>query len=116
MTTFRFGFLKPDSRSLQLVDMEDTLENWYNLLDCRCIEIHRLDPASSVVFICDEEGKLNGSEANLLWQGDVLAGSIGFARTSPVIGGDLLPLESEDIDFLLGYCSTFAVWNVPALD
>lgn len=109
--------LSPNSRDIRLHSIDDTLENWYQLLDCRTIEIHQLIDGSPIVFVCDEEGKLNGSPVNLQWCGDILCGTLGFARHNhDSEDGFLSSLMPEDLGIVCWYVRQNALWNFPDVE
>lgn len=107
------AYIKPNEDILHVIRMRDSLERWYELLECRCIEIHKLDQMSDVDFICDEEGKLvENPQANFYWPWgrDILTGIVAFAHDN-INDSDMGDLTEEDIDHIVRFLNDYAVIN-----
>ena len=95
----RIAYISPDDTELHVIDMEDTLDNWYQILKCTYIEAHVLYPDdSNMLFICDEEGKMKKDpKPNFIWElgnNDVVVGTVGFCRRK---GPEFASLTDVDI-------------------
>lgn len=64
-------------RSPRLINIDPSLESIRAAIHCQWIEAADLLP--DAVLICDEEGKLNGSQPNRIVEGDLVFGSFLIA-------------------------------------
>lgn len=101
----RIAYIRPNETTLHVVRMRDSLERWYELIQCRVIEVHPLDKLSKVIFICDEEGKLKDKiEPNIIWHlgRDILTGTIAFVHDA-IDDDSWSDLTDEDIEYIRRY-------------
>lgn len=88
------------------VDIEDSLDKYYELLNCRYIEIHEITVnRNRYNVICDEEGALEGKHPSVftktrnLEQVPMFVGNVLFA-SSRVIDGVMTGLNDSEIEAL----------------
>ncbi len=88
------------------VDVEDSLDKYYELLNCRYIEIHEITVnGNRYNVICDEEGSLVGKHPSVftktrnLGQVPMFVGNVLFA-SSRVIDGEMTGLNDSEIEAL----------------
>ncbi len=87
----------------KVVDIVDSLDTYYDLLDCDCIDIvQRTIGGKRFDIICDDEGLLNGnpkiSAINNLGQ-PMLVGNLIICHSEY---GEMVGLEDEDVQHLKG--------------
>ena len=64
------------------------------------IEIVTINDDPSIILICNEEGKLEGLEPNFSFRGDLIVGTVFFARGDDE--GDIIGLEDGDSVIIWG--------------
>ena len=65
------------------------------------IEILTINHNPKIPLICNEEGKLEGLEANFSFRNDVIVGTVFFARGRDY-EGDIVGLEDGDLEIIQG--------------
>lgn len=93
-------------RSISVLEIEDTLEQYYKILNCNCIDIVPRRIGSILCrVICDDEGRLKENQIVSAINVDVNIEFVGniFIVGYDVIGGELTSLEDEFIDYIIKF-------------
>ena len=100
-------FVDTKNKTASAITVDDELETYYKLLDCKWIEIAPRKIGNSIVnIICDEEGLLKQDPLMSAVDGignGILAGSL-FITGLTDDEGDLTSLAEEDQKQVLGKC------------
>lgn len=100
-------FVDTKNKTASAITVDDELETYYKLLDCKWIEIAPRKIGNSIVnIICDEEGLLKQDPLMSAVDGignGMLAGSL-FITGLTDDEGDLTSLAEEDQKQVLGKC------------
>ena len=89
---------------IRAIDEADTLNEYYHLLGCRCIDMVEIDVDNySYDVVCDDEGLFREPMVPTLYISDeqVLFGSLAFVKIDEE--GYTVGLDKEDIERLLRY-------------
>ncbi len=89
---------------IRAIDEADTLNEYYHLLGCRCIDMVAIDvDGYSYDVVCDEEGLFREPMVPALYinEEQVLFGNLAFVKIDEE--GYTVGLEKEDIERLLRY-------------
>ncbi|MCB8818671.1 DUF3846 domain-containing protein [Desulfosporosinus shakirovi] len=62
------------------------------------IEIVTINHDPEILLICNEEGKLKGLEASFSFRGEIIVGTVLFARGDDE--GDIVGLEDDDLELI----------------
>ena len=90
--------------NIRAIDEADTLNEYYHLLGCRCIDMVEIDVDNySYDVVCDDEGLFREPMVPTLYisEEQVLFGSLAFVKIDEE--GYTVGLENEDIKRLLRY-------------
>lgn len=99
------AYKRADFNMALLLDLDDELSNYYNLLECETIDIVRLPNRSDIAIILDDAGKLNGKMPNILYGNDVIVGDVVFAG---VEDEELCGLNDEQIEIVTNYIKQYS--------
>lgn len=89
---------------IRAIDEADTLNEYYHLLGCRCIDMVEIDvDGYSYDVICDDEGLFREPMVPTLYisEAQVLFGNLAFVKIDEE--GYTVGLDKEDIERLLGF-------------
>jgi hypothetical protein len=92
------------SPHIRAIDEADTLNEYYHLLGCRCIDMVAIDVEGySYDVVCDDEGLFREPMVPTLYisEEQVLFGNLAFVKIDEE--GYTVGLEKEDIERLLHY-------------
>lgn len=92
------------SPHIRAIDEADTLNEYYHLLGCRCIDMVAIDvDGYSYDVVCDDEGLFREPMVPALYisEEQVLFGNLAFVKIDEE--GYTVGLEKEDIERLLCY-------------
>lgn len=95
-----YSLAGPGKHNTLIMDIDDELSAYHELLDCTHIHIVSLPNRPDIAIIHDDEGKINGREPNLRYGNDVLVGPLIFTG---VKGEDLCELSDEQIEIVMDY-------------
>ena len=89
---------------IRAIDEADTLNEYYQLLGCRCIDMVAIDvDGYSYDVVCDDEGLFREPMVPTLYisEEQVLFGNLAFVKIDEE--GYIVGLDKEDIERLLRY-------------
>lgn len=92
------------SPHIRAIDEADTLNEYYHLLGCRCIDMVAIDvDGYSYDVVCDDEGLFRAPMVPTLYisEEQVLFGNLAFVKIDEE--GYTVGLDKEDIERLLRY-------------
>lgn len=88
------ALVKEPNKTAAFKEIEDDLKSMQDLVG-GYIEIEIINHDPDILLICNEEGKLNGLEANFVFRGDHIVGTVFFARGNE--DGEIVGLEDGDL-------------------
>ena len=92
--------LKEPGKETNIIEIEDKLDTYYNLIDCSTIDIVRVPFYQDIAIVVDDEGALKDKQPNF-WRGNEII--YGTAIFTGVDSEDLTNLNQEQIDYLCAY-------------
>jgi len=113
--------LDVNEQCIKFVDVKDSLEEFYELLNCDVIDITKRN-IGGVVFdvMCDDEGLLKEGAIVSAFDSNgtpALVGNLMFFHTNPY--GNLVGISDEECQHLIGCSETYLdmahLWVCPAI-
>lgn len=90
--------------SFSILEIEDTLKEYYRILNCNCIDIvtRCIGPSNLYKIICDDNGYLKSNYIPSAIRVDGIVDLVGniFIVSDCVVDGELNSLDDDDIEYL----------------
>lgn len=93
--------IKEPKKEAKIIEIEDDLNTYYQLIDCSTIDIVRVPFHPDIAIIVDDEGALKDDSKPNFWRGSEVI--YGTAILAGVDGENLIDLNERQINYMLAY-------------